>query len=263
MDIMGGLSQAWSSIATFVPKLALFLVILLVGWFIAKMLAKFAEMGLRKVGFDRAVDKSGIGRMLERSNYDAIKLVAKLLYYFVLLIVLQASFAVFGTNPISDALNSIVSWLPKAAVAIIIVVIAGAIANAVKDLLTSALSSVSYGRMLANIAAVFIVGLGIVAALNQIGVAGFVTSSVLTAVLATIAGVLIIGIGGGLVRPMQDRWGRWLNRIEEDSSNVKAPSASADGGPTVPQPTQPPNGGGMGAGAGTGAQPPPREAWRK
>jgi hypothetical protein len=259
MDIMGGLSQAWSSIATFVPKLALFLVILLVGWFIAKMLAKFAEVGLRKVGFDRAVDKSGLGRMLERSNYDAIKLVAKLLYYFVLLIVLQASFAVFGTNPISDALNSIVSWLPKAAVAIIIVVVAGAIANAVKDLLTSALSSVSYGRVVANIAAVFIVGLGVVAALNQIGVAGFVTSSVLTAVLATIAGVLIIGVGGGLVRPMQDRWGKWLNRIEEDSSNVKAP---AEGGPTVPQPTQPPQPP-QPPTTGSGAQPPPQEAWRK
>lgn len=253
MDIMGGLEQAWSSVATFVPKLALFLAILVVGWFIAKMLAKFAEVGLRKVGFDRAVDKSGLGRMLERSNYDAIKLVAKLLYYFVLLIVLQASFAVFGTNPISDALNSIVSWLPKAAVAIIIVVIAGAIANAVKDVLTGALSSVSYGRMLANIVAVFIMGLGIVAALNQIGVAGFVTSSVLTAVLATIAGVLIIGIGGGLVRPMQDRWGKWLNRIEEDSANVK-PTGEAK--PTVPQPMQPPTG-------GTGAQPPPQEAWRK
>ncbi len=253
MDIMGGLEQAWSSVATFVPKLALFLVILVVGWFIAKMIAKFAEVGLRKVGFDRAVDKSGLGRMLERSNYDAIKLVAKLLYYFVLLIVLQASFAVFGTNPISDALNSIVSWLPKAAVAIIIVVIAGAIANAVKDVLTGALSSVSYGRMLANIVAVFIMGLGVVAALNQIGVAGFVTSSVLTAVLATIAGVLIIGIGGGLVRPMQDRWGKWLNRIEEDSANVK-PMGEAK--PTVPQPMQPPNG-------GAGAQPPPQEAWRK
>ena len=45
-----------------------------------------------------------------------------------------------------------------------------------------------------------------IAALNQVGIATTVTQPVLIAVLATVAGILIVGVGGGLVRPMQQRW---------------------------------------------------------
>src|SRR5262249_30308005 len=40
------------------------------------------------------------------------------------------------------------------------------------------------------------------------------------AVLATIAGVLIVGVGGGLVRPMQQRWEGWLGRMEQEAPAV-------------------------------------------
>lgn len=252
IDLQGGLSDAWSSIATFVPKLILFLIILLIGVIIGKLLAKVVTFGLRKVGFDRAIDRSGLGGALARSDYDATELVGKLLYYFVLLIALQAAFAVFGSNPISDILASVVRWLPQLAVAIIIIVIVAAIARAVKDIVGAALSSLSFGGLVANLVAVFIIGLGVIAALNQIGIADFVTSSVLTAVLAALAGILIVGVGGGLVRPMQDRWSRWLARLEGESARqgdhagtgaAPAPGAGTTGydpGPAAgTSPTQP------------------------
>ena len=67
----------------------------------------------------------------------------------------------------------------------------------------------------------FIVGIGIIAALNQIGVATTVTMPILIAVLATIGGILIVGVGGGMVRPMQQRWERWLGRAEQESTILR------------------------------------------
>lgn len=219
------LDQAWSTIATFVPKFALFLVILLVGWFVARAIARIADVLLRRVGFETAVQKSGLGRTLQNSKYDGTQLMCKVIYYLLLLVVLQFAFGIFGTNPISNVLDSIVGWLPKALVAIAIIVVVGMIANAVRDILNSALSAVSAGKLLATIVWAFIMGLGVIAALNQIGVAGFVTSSVLTAVLATIAGILIVGLGGGLIKPMQSRWDRWINRVEEETQQASVPKA--------------------------------------
>lgn len=219
------LDQAWSTIATFVPRFVLFLVILLVGWFVARAIARVADVLLRRVGFETAVQKSGLGRALQNSKYDGTQLVCKVIYYLLLLIVLQFAFGIFGPNPISNVLDSIVGWLPNALVAIAIIVVVGMIANAVRDILNSALSAVSAGRLLATIVWAFIIGLGVVAALNQIGVAGFVTSAVLTAVLATIAGILIVGLGGGLIRPMQSRWDRWINRVEEETQRASVPRA--------------------------------------
>src|SRR4029453_6502640 len=157
---------------------------------------------------------------LARSRYDASDLVAKLVYYAVLLFALQLAFGVWGPNPVSDLISGVVAWLPRAFVAIVIVVVAAAIANAVRDVVSNSLSGLSYGRLLANVAAWFIIGIGVIAALNQIGVATTVTTPVLIAVLATVAGVLIVGVGGGLGRPMQGRWESWLQRAADESQAI-------------------------------------------
>jgi hypothetical protein len=222
VDFGQGISNAWSAIATFVPKLLAFLLILFIGWLIAKALGKVVDKVLERVGFDRVVERGGINRMMSRSRYDASDVIARLVYYAVLLIALQMAFGVFGTNPVSTMLTGIVAFLPKAVVAIVIVVVAGAVARAVKDLVTGALGGLSYGSLLGTLASVFIWGLGIIAALNQIGVATSVTTPVLITVLATIGGIAVIGVGGGLVRPMQQRWESWLNRAESEFPQAKA-----------------------------------------
>jgi mechanosensitive ion channel-like protein len=222
VDFGQGISNAWSTIATFVPKLLAFLVILFIGWVIAKALGKVVDKVLERVGFDRVVERGGINRMMSGSKYDASDIIAKLVYYAVLLIALQMAFGVFGPNPVSNLLTGIVAFLPRAVVAIIIVVVAGAVARAVRDLVTNTLGGLSYGKLLGTLASVFIWGLGIIAALNQIGVATSVTTPVLITVLATIGGIAIIGVGGGLVRPMQQRWEGWLNRAEDEIPQAKA-----------------------------------------
>jgi hypothetical protein len=219
VDFGQGISNAWSTIATFVPKLLAFLLILFIGWLIAKALAKVVDKVLERVGFDRVAERGGINRM---SSYKASDIVAKLVYYAVLLIALQMAFGVFGENPVSAMLTGIVAWLPRAVVAIVIIVVAGAIARAVRDMVAGALGGLSYGNMLATMASVFVWGLGIIAALNQIGVAMSVTLPVLITVLATIGGIAIVGVGGGLIRPMQQRWEGWLGRAERELPQAKA-----------------------------------------
>ncbi|MEV0289614.1 MULTISPECIES: hypothetical protein [unclassified Kribbella] len=222
MDLTQSWNDAVGAVINFLPKFALFLVILLIGWLIAKALRKVVEVVLTRVGFDRAVERGGVGRALAQSKYDASGLIAALVYYAVLLIALQFAFGVFGPNPVSDLLAAIVGWLPRAVVAIVIVVVAAAVANALRDLVGSALSALSYGQLVAKAVQIFVIALGIIAALNQIGVATTVTTPVLIAVLATVGGVIVVGMGGGLVRPMQQRWERWLNRAEQDFPNARA-----------------------------------------
>ncbi|GAB3937807.1 hypothetical protein GCM10027614_16720 [Micromonospora vulcania] len=218
--VSDAVGDALRSVMLFVPKAVAFVAILVAGWLIAKAVLKIVEKVLERVGFDRAVERGGVRRALSRSRYDASDIVAKLVYYAVLLLTLQLAFGIWGPNPISDLIAAVVAWLPRAFVAIVIVVVAAAIANAVKDIISGALGGLSYGRVLATTASVFILGLGIIAALNQIGVATAVTTPVLIAVLATIGGILVVGVGGGLIRPMQSRWESWLTRAEQESQQI-------------------------------------------
>ncbi|MGB2571706.1 mechanosensitive ion channel family protein [Micromonospora citrea] len=212
--------DAFRAVMLFLPKALAFVAILVVGWLVAKAVLKIVDKVLERVHFDKAVERGGIKTALARSRYDASDIVAKLAYYGVLLVTLQLAFGIWGPNPISDLIAGVIAWLPRAFVAIVIVVVAAAIATAVKDIISSALGGLSYGRVLANIASVFILGLGVIAALNQIGVATAVTTPVLIAVLATVGGILVVGVGGGLVRPMQNRWESWLTRAEQESQVI-------------------------------------------
>lgn len=229
------LRDMWRSVATFAPKLLAFIVILVVGLIVAKLIAKAIDKILERVGFDRAVERGGIKRALQQSNYDASTIVSKIVYYALLLFVLQLAFGVFGPNPVEALLAGVIAFLPKLLVALIIVVVAAAIAAAVRDLVSNALGGLSYGRMLANIASIFILGLGIIAALNQVGIALTVTLPVLVAILGTIGGILIVGVGGGLIKPMQHRWEDYLNRAEEEGRKIRE---EADKRRPVDTPTQ-------------------------
>lgn len=216
-----------TTVITFIPKLVAFLVILIIGLLIAKAISKVVGKILQRAGFDKAVERGGIKRALESSQYDAATIVGKIIYYALVLFVLQLAFGVFGTNPISDLLTRIIAFIPSLIVAIIIIVVAAAIAAAVKTLIEGTLGGLSYGKTLANIASLFILFLGIVAALNQIGVATTVTTPVLIAILATVGGVIIVGAGGGLIRPMQARWEQYLTKAEAEAPKIKQHANSA------------------------------------
>ena len=229
------LNNALSTIAEFVPKLLLFLVILVIGIVLAKAIGKALSAILERVGFDRAVERGGVKKALENSKYDASDVVSKIIYYALVLFVLQLAFGVFPANPISVLLSQIIAFLPRLIVAIIIIVVASAIAAAVRELISNSLGGLSYGKTLANIASVFILGFCVIAALNQIGVATTVTTPILIAVLATLGGILVVGVGGGLVQPMAKRWEGYLTKAEDEMPRIKEQAANA---PSVKQQAQ-------------------------
>jgi Mechanosensitive ion channel, conserved TM helix len=90
VDLEQGLEDAWSDIATFVPKLVVFLLILVIGYFVAKLIRKIVDAALERVGFDRAVERGGVGRVLASSRYDASDLVAALAFWVIMLLVLRS-----------------------------------------------------------------------------------------------------------------------------------------------------------------------------
>lgn len=207
---------------TFLPRAVAFVAVLAAGWLLARLARTVVAALLVRTGFTRAVERGGAGAALARSGHDAGDLVARLAGYGVLLCAAQIAFGLWGPNPVSGLLTTVILWLPRAFVAIVVVVVAAAVARVVKDIVGGALGGLAYGRMLAGTAHVVIVGLGVIAALDQIGVARTVTTPVLIAVLATVGGVIVVGVGGGLIRPMQDRWASWLDRVQREAPLIAA-----------------------------------------
>lgn len=229
IDFEGGFERAWDSLVTFVPKLLGFLLIIGIGYFVAKAIEKVLDKLLERVGFDRLVERGGLRTALSRSKLDASSILARIVFYVAFLFVLQLAFGVFGPNPISDLIQGIIAFLPKLFVAILIVVITAAVATAAKTLIESVLGGLSYGRTLALIASAAVWFVGVAAALNQIEIAPEIVNGLFYAMLALIVGVGIVAIGGGGIQPMRERWQRTLTRMDEEAPRIKEEAQARSG----------------------------------
>ncbi len=221
VDYQAGIENAWSNVATFVPKLLAALVILLVGYLVARAIAGILNKVLERVGFDRVVERGGVRQALARSKYDPSDILAKLVFWTIMLLVLQLAFGVFGSNPISDLLRGLIAYLPNVFVAILILVIAAAIARAVTDLLSNLLSSVQGGQALARGAGIAILVFATFAALDQLQIAPRIVTGLWYALLAAVVGSVIVAVGGGGIRTMQRYWERAAGRAESRGPQLR------------------------------------------
>ena len=221
VDYQKSITDGLSSIATFVPKLLGFLLIILIGYFVAKIIAKLVHKLLERVGFDGVVERGGIKQALAHSQYDASDIVAKLAFFAIFIPFLSAGIGVLGIAALQQPLADFIRLLPKIAVAVVLVVLGAAIASAVKKLVEGALGGLSYGTILANGASAFVLIGFVKAALDEVGIATQVTTPILYMLLATVAGILIVGVGGGLIVPMRTRLDSALSRAADEAQNVK------------------------------------------
>ncbi len=222
LDLETPVREGLTSFATFIPKLLGFLLILLIGYVVAKAVAKVVDRLLERAGFDRAVEKGGIKKALAKSSYDASDIVAKLVFFAIFIPVLSMAFGVLDITALEQPLAAFMALIPKIIVAIVLVVIGAVLAGAAKGFIRNALGGLSYGPALGTAAAVLIMFGFIKSALDQVGVATDVTGPVLYALLATVAGIAIVGVGGGLIKPMQHRWENVLNKADQEKGKIKA-----------------------------------------
>jgi hypothetical protein len=222
-----GLGDAWTNVATFLPKLVGFLLILIIGYFIAKVLQRILSRVLERVGFDRAVERGGVKTALDKSKYDASDILSKVVFYVGMLFVLQLAFGVFGPNPISDLIKGVIAYLPNVFVAIIIIVVGSAIAAGVKEIIEASLGGLSYGKGLAFAAGTAVLVIAVFAALDQLEIAPTIVNGLFLAMLAIVVGSAVVAIGGGGIRTMGRYWERASQRLEEESQSIRLEAQGA------------------------------------
>ena len=198
--VMVSATEAMQNLLGFLPALIGAILILIIGWIIAGVLAGLIEKGLKAVGFERAAQSTGIAGFIENagSGWTASKLVAEIVKWFIRLIAIQAAASILGLTQISQVINAILLWLPNLVVAIVIIVIGALIANFVAGIVRGSAAEMGFStpNLLANIARYAIIGFAAVAAFNQLGIAPTVVNTLFIGLVATL--VLAFGLAFGL-----------------------------------------------------------------
>lgn len=196
-----------------VPRVLGFLIILLVGWLLANLIAGLVAKLLRRVNFNSLADRSGITGFVAGMGIqtDASGFIALIVKWFIRLIALVVAFDALGLPAVSEVLRTFLLWIPNLVVGVLVLVIGGLLANAAAGLVRGAASQAWLGNanMLASVAKTAVWIFAIVVAVNQIGVATTLVNTLFMGVVgaAALALGLSFGLGGqNTARRIVDAW---------------------------------------------------------
>ena len=201
----------------FLPRILIAVVIVVVGWMVAKMVRFAIAKGLRAVNFNVLTERAGIDAFLHDGGIraDTTEILALLFYWLVVLASLVMAFNLLGLEYITDLLGRVVWFLPKVMVALLILAFGAYFARFIGNAVIAYCRNVHLqdAEILGRLAQYAILAFVVLIALDQVNVGGEIVRQTFLIVLAGVvfALALAFGLGGkDWAAEMLERW--WPRR---------------------------------------------------
>ena len=200
--VRASLLTLWGNVAGFLPRLVAAIVVFLVGWLVAVLIAKLVWHIVRLIRLDRALESVGFKKVWERSGY---KLNSPLFFYelvkwFFIVVFLMATTDILGLVQVTEFLRSVVGYLPNVFVATLVLLIGVLVAKFLEGLVRGSVKAaqLASANMLGSITKWAVLIFSLLIALSQLMVAEEVIRIVIMGIVAggAIAFGLAFGLGG-------------------------------------------------------------------
>jgi Conserved TM helix len=232
LDTIGrSLSDALTLALLAIPRIFAFVIILIIGWIIAGLLAGAVGALLRTIKFNDMATRAGITGFVQKmgAKTDPAGVLAGIVKWFIRLLALLVAFDALGLPAVSSIIRDFLAWLPNLVVALVIIVIAGLIANALGDLVRGAASQGGLGNpdLLAGITRVAVLGFGIIAAVNQVGIATTLVNTLFMGFVGALALALGLAFGLGGRDTAGEIVQGWYRQTKEAAPKMKQAAEAA------------------------------------
>ena len=229
---MTSLAAAMALFFGAIPKIIGFALIVIIGWFVASLVAKVAASLLRTVKFNELSQRSGITDVVKKVGVDtdASGALANVAKWFIRLIALVVAFDALGLPAVSDVLRQLLMWLPNLVVALVLLVVGGLVAGALSRIVRAATTEAGFGNpgLLARVAATAVWGFAIVVAVNQIGIATALVNTLFMAVVGAVAVALGLAFGLGGRETAAEIVKKWYQASKEAAPKIEVAAKASE-----------------------------------
>ncbi|NUM25892.1 MAG: hypothetical protein HUU49_04765 [Candidatus Buchananbacteria bacterium] len=194
--------EIWFKFVNLIPSIIGAAIVFIVILFAASSLGKLVATGLKKIYVDRAMETTGLKKILEKIGFKLAvsEALGLLVTWFLYAIALVAAADILGLNQISQFLQSVVLYIPHVIISIVILIVGIIVGNFVHTLVreTATAAKIEEAQVLANIAQWAILVFTSMAALIQLRVATELIQILFTGLvfMIALAGGIAFGLGG-------------------------------------------------------------------
>jgi len=202
-------------IMAYLPVLLGALVILIVGWIVAKIIRSIVNGVLKVVRFDALADKAGISEVLRKGDLKitARQVVSSLVYWLIIIMVLVMVANALGLPKASDILSNLFAYVPKVIAALLVLVVAMFLASFVSGIVLTVAGNAKLPKpeLLAGISRWAIIIFAVTISLAQLGIAPLLVTATFNIILGGVclALALAFGLGG------KDAAARYLEELKQ------------------------------------------------
>ncbi|HWD34830.1 MAG TPA: hypothetical protein VG840_01635, partial [Casimicrobiaceae bacterium] len=188
-------------IGAFLPRLLLAILVLVVGWLVAKLVRFAIVKALHAINFNVVTEKAGIDRFLSQggAEVDTIRVLGGLFYWLVILAALMIAFNSLDLAYVTDLLGRVVLFVPRVMVAVVILVFGAYFARFIGTAVATYLRNLGAREagLMGRLALYAIMTFAIMIALDQLGLGDIIRETFLVLVGAVaLALALAVGLGG-------------------------------------------------------------------
>ncbi len=211
----------WLGVVNFVPSLIMALVIVLVGWGIGALFGRVVSQIIKALRIDEGLRRAGVEDFLNRGglSLNSGAFLGGLVRWFIIVVFLIGAFEILGLSQVTGFLRDILSYLPQVIVAVLILIAAGLVADAMRSIVLSSAKSaeIRSAGFLGAVTKWVIWVFAILVALSQLGIAaGFIQTIFTGLVVALSLGLgLAFGLGG------QEAAGRVIEKVSREIGGSK------------------------------------------
>jgi len=217
--------QAIGPFMAAIPKIFAFVVILVIGWIVAALVARGVASLLRAVRFNQLSERSGFNDLVQKmgASPDGSGFIGLTIKWFIRLTTLVVAFDALGLPAVSSVMHDFMLWLPNLVVALAVLVIGGLAANALAGMVRGGTEKAGLGNqtLLASSTRVLVWAFAVVVALNQIGIATSLVNALFIATVGMIALALGLAFGLGGRDTAGEMVRRWYQKSLETTPRLK------------------------------------------
>ncbi|MCQ2996890.1 mechanosensitive ion channel [Pseudomonas syringae] len=200
-SLVAAMTALWTKVAIFIPNLLGAVVVVLLGFVVAKLLETLLSKLLAKIGLDRLMAGTGLTKLISRAGVQVpiSTLIGKIVYWFVLLTFLVTAAGSLGLERVSATLDMLTGYLPKVFGAALVLMVGVLLAQLVNGLVRGGAEGVGldYAAGLGRLAQGLVIIISISVAISQLEVKTDLLNHVIVIVLITVGLAIALALGLG------------------------------------------------------------------
>ena len=198
----------FNKLADLLPSLIGAILLLLLGWLVARLCRGLTRKMLKWTGFERAMEKSRINETLKTAGIttSVSEVVTLVVFWAIFLIFVVSASEILGLSVVLSTLNRLILYIPNIIAAIAIIILTLFVARFVKDLIAVSLAQINliYAQPLARVVELLIVILGLIVAMTQLGFDIGILMANITLFIGGFVAIVVLSLGLGAKTVVQN-----------------------------------------------------------